>query len=232
VNRAAAELRSPPASTRFPPAVVFDCDGTLADTESLSDQAWRESLAAHGYEPTDADFQAVIGHPFPQNWAYFSARIDLGDQATFRSRLRGRFRELFERDLELHDDAVDTLRQLAAAGVPIAVASSSSHEHVLRVLDRGDLTGLVGAVVGADDVPLHKPDPTPYVLAARQLGIEAARCSAVEDTAVGVASAVAAGMFTVAVVRSHAHPEALAEAHRVVDEVTVESLLRPAGEMS
>jgi HAD superfamily hydrolase (TIGR01509 family) len=232
VNRAAAELRSPSASIRFPPAVVFDCDGTLADTESLSDQAWRESLAAHGYEPTDADFQAVIGHPFPQNWAYFSAKADLGDQTTFRSRLRGRFLELFDRDLELHDDAVDTLRQLAAAGVPIAVASSSSHQHVLRVLDRGDLTSLVGAVVGADDVSRHKPDPTPYVLAARQLGVEAARCSAVEDTAVGVASAVAAGMFTVAVVRSHGEPDTLAAAHRIVDEVTVESLLRPDEEMS
>jgi HAD superfamily hydrolase (TIGR01509 family) len=232
VSGAAADLRTPPASTSYPPAVVFDCDGTLADTESLSDQAWRESLTAHGYEPTEADFRAVIGHPFPQNWAYFSARIDLGDQATFRARLRGRFLELFDRDLELHDDAVDTLRELAAAGVPIAVASSSSHEHVLRVLDRGDLTDLVGAVVGADDVSRHKPDPTPYVVAARQLGVEAARCSAVEDTVVGVASAVAAGMFTVAVVRSHGDPEALAAAHRVVDEVTVESLRRPAEEMT
>jgi HAD superfamily hydrolase (TIGR01509 family) len=232
VNRTAAEPRTPPASTRLPPAVVFDCDGTLADTESLSDQAWRESLAAHGYEPTDADFQAVIGHPFPQNWAYFSAKVDLGDQTAFRSRLRGRFLELFDRDLELHDDAVETLRQLAAAGVPIAVASSSSHQHVLRVLDRGDLTDLVRAVVGADDVPRHKPDPTPYVLAARQLGVEAARCSAVEDTVVGVASAVAAGMFTVAVVRSHGSADALTEAHRIVDEVTVESLLRPDEEMS
>jgi mannitol-1-/sugar-/sorbitol-6-phosphatase len=100
------------------------------------------------------------------------------------------------------------------------------------VLDRGDLTELVWAVVGADDVSRHKPDPTPYVLAARQLGVEAARCSAVEDTAVGVASAVAAGMFTVAVVRSHGDPDTLAEAHRIVDEVTVESLLRPDEEMS
>jgi HAD superfamily hydrolase (TIGR01509 family) len=148
----------------------------------------------------------------------------------FRHRLRTRFLELFDRDLELHHDAVTTLRRLAEAGVPVAVASSSSHEHVDRVLARGELTELVPVVVGADDVPLHKPDPTPYVVAAQRLGVEPTRCTAVEDTPVGVAAAVGAGMFTVAVVRAHGDPDGLAEAHRIVDEVTVEALLPPTGE--
>jgi HAD superfamily hydrolase (TIGR01509 family) len=230
VSRGDTELAISSTVGALPPAVVFDCDGTLADTESLSDQAWRESLAAYGYEATEADFRAVIGYPFPQNWAYFSAQVDLGDQAEFRAKLRARFLELFDRDLELHDDAVGTLRQLAEAGVPVAVASSSSHEHVRRVLARGQLTDLVGAIVGADDVPLHKPDPTPYVVAARQLGVDAHRCTAVEDTPVGVTSAVGAGMFTVAVVRAHADAAELAQAHRVVDKVTLEALIRPAEE--
>jgi HAD superfamily hydrolase (TIGR01509 family) len=230
VSRGDTELAISSTVGVLPPAVVFDCDGTLADTESLSDQAWRESLAVYGYEATEADFRAVIGYPFPQNWAYFSARVDLGDQAEFRGKLRARFLELFDRDLELHDDAVGTLRQLAEAGVPIAVASSSSHEHVRRVLARGQLTDLVDAIVGADDVPLHKPDPTPYVVAARHLGVEAHRCTAVEDTPVGVAAAVGAGMFTVAVVRAHADAAELGQAHRVVDQVTLEALIRPAEE--
>jgi HAD superfamily hydrolase (TIGR01509 family) len=224
------ELTVEPTRTALPPAVVFDCDGTLADTESLANLAWSESLARYGYEATAADFRAVVGHPFPQNWAYFSARVDLGDQAVFRRGLRARFLELFDHDLELHDDAVGTLRQLAHAGVPIAVASSSSHEHVQRVLARARLTDLVGAIIGADDVPLHKPDPTPYVVAARELGIEAHRCTAVEDTAVGVAAAVGAGMFTVAVVRAHADPGELSRAHRVVERVTLAALVRPVEE--
>jgi HAD superfamily hydrolase (TIGR01509 family) len=230
VSRQDTELTLVPPGTALPVAVVFDCDGTLADTESLADQAWSETLATYGYDATDADFQAVIGHPFVQNWAYFSARVELGDQASFRHRLRTRFLELFDRDLELHHDAVATLRRLAEAGVPVAVASSSSHEHVDRVLARGDLTDLVRVVVGADDVPRHKPDPTPYVVAAQQLGVEPARCTAVEDTPVGVAAAVGAGMFTVAVVRSHNDLDGLAEAHRIVDEVTVEALLPPTAE--
>jgi HAD superfamily hydrolase (TIGR01509 family) len=213
----------------LPPAVVFDCDGTLADTESLSDRAWTETLRTYGYTPTSADFQAVIGHPFAQNWDYFTALVDLGDRDRFRTVLRGCFQALFDAELELHADAVGTLRALADAGVPIAVASSSSHAHVERVLARGRLTDAVRVVVGADDVDEHKPLPGPYLAAASGLGVAPSRCVAVEDTGVGVAAAVAAGMFTVAVLRAHQTEEDLHAAHRIVTEVTLAAVAPPTG---
>jgi HAD superfamily hydrolase (TIGR01509 family) len=212
---------------RLPSAVVFDCDGTLADTESISDRAWTETLATYGYRPTGADFRAVIGHPFAQNWDYFSGRADLGDPDSFRAALRSRFGELFDHELELHEDALGTLRALAGAGVPIAVASSSTHAHVDRVLERGGIVDAVQAVIGADDVDEHKPAPGPYLAAAAALGVPPGRCVAVEDTGVGVASATAAGMFTVAVLRDHQSTEDLAAADRIVEVVTVAALAPP-----
>ncbi|TVR35672.1 MAG: HAD family phosphatase [Nitriliruptor sp.] len=212
----------------LPRGVVFDCDGTIADTESLSSRAWGHTLATYGYEPTSEDFDAVIGHPFRQNWAYFSARVDLGEQDRFRASLRERFIDLFDRELVLYPDAMATMRQLHAAGVPIAVASSSSHGHVERVLDRGGLTSLVGVIVGADDVERHKPDPQPYLTAADRIGVPAPDCAAIEDTAVGLAAANAAGMYTVGIVRAHGSPAGLSAAHRVVHELTADAL-RPGG---
>jgi HAD superfamily hydrolase (TIGR01509 family) len=214
---------------RLPDAVVFDCDGTLADTESISDRAWAETLGTYGYRPTGDDFRAVLGHPFAQNWDYFAQRVDLGDQRRFRAALRTRFGELFDRQLELHDDALGTLRSLADAGVPIAVASSSTHAHVDRVLARGGVGDAVRAVIGADDVDEHKPAPAPYLAAAAALGMAPQRCVAVEDTAVGVASAAAAGMFTVAVLRDHQSREDLAAADRIVEAVTVAAVIPPDG---
>lgn len=210
----------------LPRGVVFDCDGTIADTESLSHRAWSRTLATYGYEPTDGDFAAVIGHPFPQNWAYFSARVDLGDQQRFRASLRERFMDLFDRELVLHLDAIATIGHLHRAGVQIAVASSSSHGHVERVLERGGLTSMVQEIVGADDVDRHKPDPQPYRKAADRIGVPAAGCSAVEDTAIGLAAANAAGMFTVGIVRTHGSDDGLRSADRVVHELTVD-VLRP-----
>jgi HAD superfamily hydrolase (TIGR01509 family) len=210
---------------RLPPGVVFDCDGTLADTEALSDKAWIGALAEHGYVPSEADFRELVGYPFPENWAYFSARVDLGDEERFRLGLRDRFIALFDAELELHDDAVGTLEELVRHGVPVGVASSSTRSSVHRVLERAGVRDLVWVVVGVDDVAEHKPAPEPYLRAAAALGVDPRRCSAVEDTPVGVRSAVAAGLFTVAVVRAHGDHERLADAHLVVDEVTVEALL-------
>lgn len=210
-----------------PYAVVFDCDGTIADTESLSSRAWTEILDGLGYAATDEDFRAVIGHPFPQNWAYFSRRVDLGDRDRFRAGLRARFRALLDADLQVHVDAVDTIRWLAAHDVPLAVASSSSRAHVERVLDHAEIRELVTVVIGADDVTHAKPAPDPYLDACARLDADPARSTAVEDTRVGVASATAAGLFTVGVLRAHTRRDDLARADRVVDEVTVDALVPP-----
>ncbi len=208
----------------LPTAVVFDCDGTLADTESLADRAWTEMLADRGYQPTSEDLRAVVGHPYAANVRYFQARVDLGDPEVFRTGLRRRFLALFDTDLVLHDDAIEVVRALAAGGVPIAVASSSTHEHVVRVLERGGLSPAVRVIVGADDVEEHKPRPAPYLAAAAALGVAPLDCTAVEDTGVGVAAARAAGMFTVAVLRDHQTVDDLAAADRIVERLTLAAL--------
>lgn len=215
------------APRRSPAAVVFDCDGTLADTESLADRAWAQTLARYGYTLTTDDARAVVGHPYARNFDHFAARVDLGDPGLFRRRLRTTFLALFDAELRLHDDAVGVLRSLAESGTPVGVASSSSREHVQRVLARGELTGLVDVIVGSEDVAEHKPAPRPYLAAAAALGVPPEECTAVEDTGVGVASAVAAGMYTVAVLRAHQRASDLAAAHRVVDHLDLDAVVRP-----
>jgi HAD superfamily hydrolase (TIGR01509 family) len=217
----AAAHRDAGGPWRAPEGVLFDCDGTLADTESLSDRAWTELLTSRGYRPTVEDFRTVVGHPFARNYAYFSERVPLGDPEEFRSELRSLFVELVERELSLHEDAVGTLRSLAGRGVPLAVVSSSVRSSVLRVLDQADATELVDVVVGADDVTAHKPDPEPYLTAARLLGVSPRRSVAVEDTGVGLAAAAGAGLLTVGVLRAHNDPSELAGADRIVEAVSL-----------
>lgn len=215
-----------PADVRLPDGVVFDCDGTIADTETLSKIAWRERLADFGYEASVEDFLHITGHPFPHNWAYFTGKADLGDPEAFRGGLRARFQALSDAHLEVYQDTIATMRAAAAAGIPLAVASSSNREHVLRVLEQGEVTDLVEAVVAFGDTVNPKPHADPYVEAVRLLGCDARACVAVEDTPVGVASATAAGLFTVGVLRRGTATAVLAGADRVVESVTFEALLR------
>lgn len=204
--------------------VVFDCDGTLADTEPISDRAWADVLGELGYVPTLEDRRMTVGRPYAVTFAHFAQRVPLGDPAVFRDRVRDRFLARFDTELELFDDAVGTLRSVTAAGLKVAVASSSTRAHVVRVLERADLTTEVSAIVAAEDVARHKPHPEPYLRAAATLGTPPARCRAVEDTVVGVTSARAAGLYTVAVVRGYVPGDELVHADRVVSSLDVSDL--------
>jgi HAD superfamily hydrolase (TIGR01509 family) len=214
--------------TTLPEAVAFDCDGTIADTESLSEIAWSEVLRSRGLVWTAEDFGALVGRPFAVNWEHFSARGDLGDEQQFRDELRGRFRQLFDERLEIHDDVVDAMHAVAQRGVPMAVVSSSTRDHIERVLERAGVTTLVAHIVASGDTDAHKPDPGPYLAACTAIDVSPQRTVGVEDTPTGARSARAAGLRTVAVRRAHAVAELHLHAHIVVDRLDVEHLLLPA----
>jgi HAD superfamily hydrolase (TIGR01509 family) len=153
------------------------------------------------------------------NWAHFSARGELGDVEVFRAELRTRFRALFDEGLEVHDDAVEVHARRAAQGSAIAVVSSSTRDHIERVLDRAGVTGLVQHIVASGDTEQHKPAPDPYLAACVRLGVDPRRTVGVEDTTTGARSSRAAGLWTVAVRRAHAVPELAEHADVVVDRL-------------
>ena len=120
----------------------------------------------------------------------------------------------------LIDGAVEAVR-LAAARWPLAIASSSNPELIEVVLRAAGLRELFPVTVSSQEVARGKPAPDVYLEAARRLGVEPARCAAVEDSHNGIRSAKAAGMRVVAVPNPHFPPddESLALADAVVRSV-------------
>ncbi len=114
--------------------------------------------------------------------------------------------------------AVDAVRRLEAKGLRLAVASSSNRELIDAVLARLEVTDSFEVTVSSEEVARGKPAPDVYLEAARRLGVEPARCMAVEDSASGIRAAHAAGMRVVAYPNRHYPPSAdvLALAHAVV----------------
>ena len=207
-------------------AVIFDCDGTLVDTEPLSRTAWGRALAPYGYALTDGDAEASVGLAYPRVHAYFAQRAALPDVDEFWTELSAELFALIDTDLRVFDDAVEAARDLRARGVPVAVASSSFHDRLERTLSRAGLTNAFDAVISGDEVSNGKPAPDMFLLAAERLGVEPAGCVAVEDSPPGVEAALAAGMATLAVCRVPGTEASLAAAHRVLHTVSAEVILR------
>jgi HAD superfamily hydrolase (TIGR01509 family) len=206
-------------------AVIFDCDGTLVDSEPLARRAWELALAPYGYALTDEDAEASVGLPYPRVHAYFAERAELPAAEPFWGEFSGELFALIDSELAPFDDAVEAARELRARGVPVAVASSSPRERLHRTLRRAGLLDAFDVTVAGDEVTNGKPAPDMFLLAAERLGVPPADCVVIEDSPPGVQAGLAAGMTTLAVCRVPGTEATLADADRVVDFLTADVVL-------
>ncbi|MGI9600379.1 MAG: HAD family hydrolase [Acidimicrobiales bacterium] len=176
-------------------AIVFDFDGTILDTEWPEFVTVREEFIAHGLQLDLADWQQVVGRADHRHWSDWLAD-ELGrdyDRETVADRRRRAHHRLIA-EQPVRDGVVDLLERAAAAGVPVAVASSSPFDWVDGHLrDRG-LRGHFVGVVSRDHVERAKPWPDLFLAAAALLGVAPADAVAVEDSHHGCTAAKDAGM--------------------------------------
>jgi len=182
-------------------AVVFDNDGLLLDTEAAWTRAEVHLFARHGRTFTVEDKRALIGTSTTTSALLLEAMLDRpGEGEALADELHELVMAEARAGVPLREGALELVDALRAAGVPLAVASNSRREFVERVLgSAGLLNGRFDAVVTADDVAEPKPAPDLYLSACAVLGAPPQQAAALEDSPIGVASAVAAGLFVVAV---------------------------------
>lgn len=199
-------------------AVVFDLDGVLVQTEELWDEV-REEFARERGGRYDAEAQRAMMGMSSLEWSRFMNE-ELGVpeppeqiSAEVVRRMQARYRER----LPLIEGAREAVERLAARW-PLAVASSSNRPLIDAVLQLSGLSELFQATVSSEEVPRGKPAPDVYLEAAARLGVDPARCAAIEDSHSGIRSAKAAGMRVIAIPNASFPPddEALAEADVVL----------------
>lgn len=178
------------------PVVLFDFDGTLADTIPLIVASFRHTVATVlGEEVTETEARSWIGHTL----------ID-----TFDRRYPERADELVaayrEWNLAHHDELIrpvegipEVLDALVAAGSRLGVVSSKSVHTVRRGLDAVGLRHDFAVLVGLESTARHKPHPDPLLHAAQALGAGPQDCVYVGDAVVDIRAAEAAGMHRVGV---------------------------------
>lgn len=184
-------------------AILFDLDGTLADTDSIHFGVWQDILV----------------------------RFDLDiDRAFYRQRISGRTNSKIIKDLlpqltleeawKLATEKEETFRRIANSLLPTpgldklidlieqaqlkkAVVTNAPEDNAIYLLKVLRLTQTLTTVIMAKDAPPGKPDPAPYQLALSRLGVKSNGAIAFEDSAAGIRSAVAAGIYTIGITSSH-----------------------------
>jgi HAD superfamily hydrolase (TIGR01509 family) len=187
---------------RTPSAVVFDNDGLLLDTEEAWTRAEQTLFAGLGREFTVEHKRTLIGSSRSLAAAKLETILERpGDGEALMDELHELVMEEALHGVAPRPGAVELLARLTDTGIPLAVASNSERAFLERTLGGAGLLhdGPFAAIVSANDIEQPKPAPDIYLEACARLGVAPGQAAALEDSAIGVASAAAAGMFVIGV---------------------------------
>lgn len=179
-----------------PQGLIFDCDGTLADTMPLHWEAWRDMAQRHGFEFTEERLYALAGVPSRLILKTLAEEqgIALDPVALSKEKEEAYLVKLAQ--VGPIPGVVEIARQNHGV-IPMAVASGGTHRVIEMVLEHLGIRQLFDAVVTSEDVEHQKPAPDIFLEAARRIGVPPERCRAYEDSDLGMQAIRAAGMDAV-----------------------------------
>ena len=188
------DLTQPPFAQHVPFAgLIFDCDGTLADTMPLHFVAWQEVLTSHGIQFDEDLFYSFAGQPTVKIVADLLQQQGLsGDPVVISSEKEQAFLEALPQI-----KPIEPIVEIAKAfrdSKPMGVGSGSNRDTVFQILEHIGLADFFDAVVGAEDTTKHKPEPDVFLEVARQIGVDPTACEVFEDADLGVEAGRRAGM--------------------------------------
>lgn len=176
--------------------LVFDCDGTIADTMPLHYQAWVAALREHGADFPEAMFYEMAGIPTVRIIEILNEKhgyaIPVHEAADQKESL---YLQLINRVQPI--EPVVSLVKAYSGRLPMAVATGATRAICSKTLQALHLLEHFRAIVTADDVARGKPAPDIFIEAARRLEVAPEDCYAFEDADLGLQAARAAGMIAV-----------------------------------
>jgi HAD superfamily hydrolase (TIGR01509 family) len=205
-------------------AVIFDFDGIIVDSEPLHFGAFNEVLEPLGKTISWADYcETYIGYDdrdaFKQIFKAHKEKLCSGDLKALIARKAGILQEYINDGKVVPLPGAVELVKSIPARLPVALCSGALKSDIEPVLEKLGIGDAFSVMVTAEDTDKSKPDPAPYRLALKKLGIkDASTALAIEDTPAGIFSAKGAGLKVLAVTNSYDR-EYLMEADAVTDSL-------------
>ncbi|MEP0979180.1 HAD-IA family hydrolase [Leptolyngbya sp. FACHB-17] len=180
-------------------AILYDLDGTIADTDPVHFIAWQDCLSEFGISINETIYkQRMSGRTNPPIIAEFLPQLTPPESEALADRKEARFRELATQLQPMAGllELIDWAKQHSLKQAVVTNAPRENAHFMLQVLK---LDQVFDRLILADDLGIGKPDPAPYNYALKEFGLEAHQALAFEDSPSGVRSAVAAGIPTIGI---------------------------------
>jgi sugar-phosphatase len=189
-------------------SALFDLDGTLANSEVLTDESITWVMRQYGIEKAFLPPYESRGRSWNDVVDSLLTRYSLAvDHQEVAQKLMDHWNEKFK-EVELIPGAIAALVE-AARHYQVAIVSSSPHDVIVQFARRNGVSGIIPEkyCIGADEVDKPKPYPEGFLLAAKRMQVNTSRCIVFEDSRAGLEAAHAAGMASLAILEVCAEPD-------------------------
>lgn len=212
-------------------AVIFDCDGTLVDSEHSHFLGWQHALQKRGSDFTSEDYVILTGKSAEANAQHLAKRVGRDCAAKILKDKQDYYHALQSKKLPPIEETVNFVRRLAKEksrlGIKLGVASAAHKNEILLNLKHLEIDHLLDIVIsGQDDLGeyfdaegTNKPKPYVYLHTAKLLGVAPSQCVVIEDSYSGICAGADAGCFTVAIPNRYTVQHDFSRAHLKVDSL-------------
>lgn len=182
------------------PAVIFDMDGVLVDSEAMYQYLLIDFFKKQGQQLTVHQANAFVGC---SDSFFYQHMGELWEPQLNEEEMRTLYHTRFKgMDIDyatlLNPHVRYILPQMKDHGLQVAIASSSAKDSIVKMMDSNRISSYFDQVVSGFDVPFSKPDPAIYLETLRRLGVSKEQCIVIEDSMVGIEAAKRAGLYVIA----------------------------------
>lgn len=173
--------------------LIFDLDGTLINSMPYHALAWKQVAYEHGFDIDVNDIYAMGGSASRDIAAFYKNKGEpVGDIDEYVKRKIAIFQENIPK-IEVFQKIFNELKEAKSLGIRIAIGTGTRTANATRILKEKDLFDYIDALVTADDVTRHKPNPDTFLVAAKRLELEPQDCLVFEDGQLGIKAALRGG---------------------------------------
>lgn len=173
--------------------LIFDLDGTLINSMPYHALAWKQVAYEHGFDIDVNNIYAMGGSASRDIAAFYKNKGEpVGDIDEYVKRKIAIFQENIPK-IEVFQKIFNELKEAKSLGIRIAIGTGTRTANATRILKEKDLFDYIDALVTADDVTRHKPNPDTFLVAAKRLELEPQDCLVFEDGQLGIKAALRGG---------------------------------------
>ncbi len=210
-------------------AAIFDMDGVLVDSNKAIWDSHNEVLKTYGVRLSDEEIRQYLGKSLRDDIKAWNEKYGLNLDLKTHSEASWKIQLRILKDMKADPGLVSLLEDLKLHGIPMGVGTSSQGFRAEKILDLLKIRNYFSAVVSANDVNLHKPNPDLFLEVARRLKVDPKKCVVFEDAASGIEAAKRGGMKAIGYLREHNGESELRYADLVIrkfSEVSYDTIAR------